>query len=107
MSLYIRRTLPCLALIATVLVAACSGGDPVSPARSVQVPSLGKASTDTTVPKKKGTGKDSTTATTGTTTGTASGPSKCSESVETESGGSTTPTDTSKSTKRCETAPWW
>jgi hypothetical protein len=89
MSLSIRRATPCFALIVAVLVAACSGGDPISPAGVTQVPSLNmaRAQRDTTK-----------TTTTTTTSGT-----KCAVAVDT-----TTSTDTTtKSTKRCaETAPW-
>jgi len=105
MSLSIRRATPCFALIVAVLVAACSGGDPVSPASrtQTQVPSLNKARVK----------RD--TATTDTTTaapaGATSSPTntKCPPPVVTEG---TSPTDSVKSdstktTKRCaDTSPW-
>jgi hypothetical protein len=95
MSLSIRRATPCFALIVAVLVAACSGGDPVSPAGITQVPSLNKARTT----------KDTTT----TTTTTAS--TKCPPPVPTVEGDTTTTSTTtttgSTSSKKCsETAPW-
>jgi hypothetical protein len=94
MSLSIRRATPCFALIVAVLVAACSGGDPVSPAGITQVPSLNKARTT----------KDTT-----TTTTTAS--TKCPPPVLTVEGDttttSTTTTGSTTSSKKCsETAPW-
>jgi hypothetical protein len=95
MSLSIRRATPCFALIVAVLVAACSGGDPISPAGVTQVPSLNKARAQ----------RDTTTTTT-TTTSTKCPPALPSAGGDTLSG--TAPTDTSRSgTKKCgETAPW-
>ena len=92
MSLSIRRATPCFALIVAVLVAACSGGDPVSPAGITQVPSLNEARA------QRDTTKTKTTTTTTTTTAV------CSPSTDTAT--TTTDSTTTKPKKRCETAPW-
>ena len=101
MSLSIRRATPCLALIVAVLVAACSGGDPVSPAGITQVPSLNKARAQRDTTKTKTT--TTTTAATGTT-------AKCPPTAVSDSTViPATSTDTSKTStaKKCsETAPW-
>ncbi len=99
MSLSIRRATPCLALIVAVLAAACSGGDPVSPAGITQVPSLAKARV------QRDTSTD-TTRTEGTITATGTTNTRCSTTAAGDP--STTAADTTtKTTKKCgETAPW-
>jgi hypothetical protein len=98
MSLSIRRATPCLALVVAVLVAACSGGDPVSPRGVTHVPSLGKATTQSDTTQSDTTRQKKQPAPTTAPTNT-----KCPPVV-----GETT-TDTTKSTgsRKCgDTAPW-